>query len=180
MARRRHAAIAVGWLLVTLAAACAPTAGPESAPEEPTLRLTSPAFDAGGAIPREHSCDGEDRSPPLAWSEVPDGVVEFALVVSDPDARGFVHWVLTGIPGDARELPAGQGDAIGAPGPNDFGRTGWAGPCPPSGEHRYEFTLWALREPLETEPASADEVREMAARSAVGAATLTGVYRRDR
>ncbi len=144
------------------------------------MLLTSSAFDEGGSIPLAHTCDGEDMSPPLAWSEVPDGVAAFALVVSDADAGGFVHWVLTDIPGDARELPAGQGDAIGAPGPNDFGRTGWGGPCPPSGEHRYEFSLWALQEPLGTEPTSVDEVREMAARLAAGTATLTGVYGRDR
>ena len=99
------------------------------------MQLTSEAFAEAGSIPAEHTCDGADTSPPLALNDAPEDTDSFALIVDDPDAGGFVHWVLTGIPGDVRELPAGVGDTIGTPGPNDFGRTGWGGPCPPSGEH---------------------------------------------
>lgn len=147
--------------------------------KETTMRLTSSAFDDGKAIPAAHTCDGEDRSPPLAWDEVPDGTAAFVLVVEDPDADGFLHWLLTDIPGDARELPDGAGDAVGMPGRNDFGRTGWGGPCPPSGEHRYIFTLYALSEPVPVDPdAGSAEVREAIAHRTLAKARRTGVYAR--
>jgi len=122
---------------------------------------------------------GADTSPSLAWSDVPDGTAAFALIVDDPDARGFVHWVLIDIPGDRREIAAGEGDRVGMPGSNDFGRTGWAGPCQPSGEHRYVFTLHALDAPLELgQGASADQVRGALAEHSRAEARLTGVYTR--
>jgi Raf kinase inhibitor-like YbhB/YbcL family protein len=156
--------------LIAVLAAC-------SAPEVTTMELTSSSFAEGASIPSEHTCDGADTSPPLKWSAVPDGTESFALIVDDPDARGFVHWVLTDIPADARELQAGEGDSIGTPGPNSFGRTGWAGPCPPSGEHHYVFTLYAL--PGEVAVGTdADAVRGAAEAAALGRATLTGVYSR--
>jgi hypothetical protein len=106
-------------------AACTPAAPSTTpGPEVTTMQLTSDAFAEGASIPAEHTCDGADISPPLAWDGVPDGTQSFALIVDDPDARGFVHWVLTNIPGEARELPAGEGDEIGTPGPTSFGRTG--------------------------------------------------------
>jgi Raf kinase inhibitor-like YbhB/YbcL family protein len=142
-----------------------------------TMELTSSSFGDGEAIPAQHTCDGDDVSPPLAWSDAPDGTAAFVLIVVDPDAAGFVHWLLTDIPGDARELPEGEGDAIGRPGPNDFGRPGWGGPCPPSGEHRYEFTLYALPEPIEN-ATDADAVRSQAEEVALARATLTGRYSR--
>jgi Raf kinase inhibitor-like YbhB/YbcL family protein len=139
------------------------------------MDLTSSAFTDGGAIPAEHTCDGADTSPPLAWTDVPDGVEAFALVVTDPDAGGFVHWVLADIPGDVRELPAGEGDAIGVPGANGFGDTGWGGPCPPSGEHRYEFRLYALSERIGLDQPTADDVR---AAAPLDTSELLGVYAR--
>ena len=160
-------------VLIVVLAACA-TATPDQ--EVTTMELTSNSFADGEAIPSKHTCDGADISPPLAWTDVPDGTAAFALIVDDPDARGFVHWVLTDIPGDARQLPEGEGDAIGTPGPNDFGRTGWAGPCPP-GEHHYAFTLYALSEPI-SGATDADAVRTAAEASALGRATLTGIYAR--
>ena len=144
-----------------------------------SMQLTSPAFADGAAIPQEHTCDGSGISPPLAWDEAPDGTDSFALIVTDPDARGFVHWVLTGIPGDVRELAAGQGDQVGTPGPNGFGNTGWGGPCPPSGEHRYEFELLAVSAPLDAgDPPTADRVRSVAAGVTLARGDLTGVYSR--
>jgi Raf kinase inhibitor-like YbhB/YbcL family protein len=160
-------------VLIAMLAACAPAT---EDPEETTMQLTSGSFADGEAIPSKHTCDGVDISPPLAWTDVPDGTASFALIVDDPDARGFVHWVLTDIPGDARELPEGEGDAIGMPGSNDFGRTGWAGPCPPA-EHHYAFTLYALSEPIGG-AADADAVRNAAEESALARAALTGVYAR--
>ncbi len=118
------------------------------------LTLTSPAFAPDGPIPRAHTCDGADLSPPMAWHGVPEETRELALIVDDPDApRGtWVHWVLYGIPPTVGSLPAGvpTSPELAAPpgarqGVNDFGRTGWGGPCPPKGPaHRYVFTLYAL------------------------------------
>jgi Raf kinase inhibitor-like YbhB/YbcL family protein len=112
-----------------------------------TLGLTSPAFGEGESIPPEYTCVGEDVAPPLAWSGVPEGTVELALVVSDPDADGFVHWVVTGLPASVGGLARGSPPAEAVEALNDFGREGWSGPCPPSGTHDYEFRLYALGEP---------------------------------
>jgi Raf kinase inhibitor-like YbhB/YbcL family protein len=160
-------------VLIAVLAACA-TATPDQ--ELTTMELTSSSFVDGETIPSKHTCDGADVSPPLAWTDVPDGTASFALIVDDPDAGGFVHWVLTDIPGDAPELREGEGDSIGVPGPNDFGRTGWGGPCPP-GEHRYAFTLYAFPEPI-SGVTDAAAVRKAAEESSLGRATLTGVYAR--
>ena len=146
---------------------------------ETDMRLTSPAFDEGGVIPSEHTCDAEDVSPPLAWSGAPDGTGAFVLLVEDPDAGDFAHWVLTNIPADTAELPAGQGDRIGRPGPNGFGSAGWGGPCPPSGEHRYVFTLFALSDTIAVgDQASASDVRAAMGSSVLAEARLTGRYTR--
>jgi Raf kinase inhibitor-like YbhB/YbcL family protein len=118
-----------------------------------TLMLTSTAFDAGGPIPPIYTCDGANVSPPLAWSGAPAGAKSLVLIVDDPDAPDpaapkltWVHWVLYNMPPDAtgleqggRHLPAGTRE-----GTNDFKRTGYGGPCPPVGRHRYFFTLYAL------------------------------------
>ena len=167
-------------VLVLVLAGC--IGQPDSTAEETaTMRLTSPAFDDGGPIPAEYTCDGEDRSPPLEWDGAPERTAAFVLVVDDPDDGGFVHWLLSDIPGDARELPEGGGDAVGMPGRNDFGRTGWGGPCPPSGEHRYVFTLYALSEPLQVEAdADAQAVRDAIAHRLLAEGRLTGVYARAR
>jgi hypothetical protein len=122
------------------------------APEGPmTISLTSTAFQANGAIPAVHTCDGGERSPPLAWSGVPSQAKSLALIVDDPDApRGtWVHWVLYNIPPSAGGLPEGAGSGAALPagtmqGRNDFKRTGFGGPCPPSGRHRYFHKLYAL------------------------------------
>jgi Raf kinase inhibitor-like YbhB/YbcL family protein len=120
-----------------------------------TLQLTSPAFAPGGAIPRKYTCDGEDVSPPLVWGDAPAGTKSFALIVDDPDAPDpaaprtiWVHWVLYDLPPDAGGLGEGVPPA-GLPrgtreGLNDWNRTGWGGPCPPIGRHRYFHHLYAL------------------------------------
>src|SRR5262245_28348362 len=116
------------------------------------MRLTSPAFTDGNPIPRQHTGDGADSSPALAWDDVPAGTGAFALVCDDPDApRGtWVHWVLYNLPADARDLPQGVPATPTLPsgarqGKNDFGRIGYGGPAPPRGKaHRYFFRLVAL------------------------------------
>ncbi|HEX2194570.1 MAG TPA: YbhB/YbcL family Raf kinase inhibitor-like protein [Candidatus Limnocylindria bacterium] len=151
-------------------------------PEVTTMRLTSPAFSDGKLIPADHTCDGKDASPPLAWDDVPEETQSFALLVTDSDADDFVHWLLTDIPADVRELPEGRGDEMGTPSSNHFGRSGWGGPCPPSGQHRYVFTLYALTEPIALGGGrlSADDVLAAAYARTLATGELTGVYGRRR
>ena len=116
------------------------------------LTITSPAFGQMETIPVQYTCDGDDLAPPLEWSGAPAGTRSFVLIVDDPDApdpakpeRTYVHWVLHDIPPSATGLPEGGalpgGTRVGT---NDWHRTGWGGPCPPIGRHRYFFKLSAL------------------------------------
>ena len=113
--------------------------------------VTSTAFTEGGMIPKEHTCDGGDVSPPLAWTGIPKGTKTLALICDDADApRGtWVHWVAFNIPSSVKELPAKVPsektfDGGAKHGVNDFLKLGYGGPCPPAGTHRYYFRLFAL------------------------------------
>src|SRR5436305_6945314 len=122
------------------------------------LKLTSPTFDHHRAIPARHTGDGEDVSPELEWSGVPEGTRAFAVVVHDPDAPlvdGFTHWVAYGIPADATELPEG-GEGV-VQGVNSLGEEGYTGPAPPPGHgtHHYYFWVYALDDELDL-PAGLD------------------------
>ena len=116
------------------------------------MKLVSSAFNANGAIPRRHTCEGEDAAPPLAWSDAARDHRSFALIVDDPDAPDpaapkmtWVHWVLYDIPASVHDLPEGGSTPAGArDGVNDWKRIGYGGPCPPIGRHRYFFKLYAL------------------------------------
>jgi Raf kinase inhibitor-like YbhB/YbcL family protein len=116
--------------------------------EQPMMfEITSPAFAAGETIPVKYTCDGNDISPPLQWSEPPANTQSLALVVDDPDAPvgTWDQWILFNLPADARELPEQATPPGGAQdGHNSWGRTGYGGPCPPGGTHRYFFKLYAL------------------------------------
>lgn len=121
--------------------------------EEPsvTFHLTSPAFDQGDSIPTPYTCDGENKSPPLHWTQVPQDASSLALIMDDPDAPSgtYVHWVFYNLPPDVDMISEGaQPDDIealgGENGSNSRGLAGYTGPCPPSGEHRYFFKLYAL------------------------------------
>lgn len=147
-----------------------------------TFTLTSPAFLEGGTIPAEHTCDGADVAPRLAWSGAPTGAKTFALIMDDPDAPAgtWVHWVLFNLPGTAAALPADG--AKGLHGRNDSKRPGYAGPCPPPGKpHRYFFKLYALDGPLALKAgvSKADVERAMQGH-VLGTAQLMGVYGRQR
>jgi Raf kinase inhibitor-like YbhB/YbcL family protein len=117
-----------------------------------SFEVTSPAFSAGEAIPKEFTCDGPDVSPKLSWSDPPSKTQSLALIMDDPDAPvgTWVHWVLYDVPADMKELPEGgpkqEQLASGArQGRNDFGKIGYGGPCPPPGKpHRYFFKLYAI------------------------------------
>ena len=151
--QRRLAAGAIG-IAVTLLWAAAGGDVAKGGSAMP-LTLTSTAFEDQGAIPRRYTCEGDDVSPALAWSDAPDGTQSFVLIVDDPDAPDpdapkmtWVHWVLYNIPATAdglaeavapAALPSGTGE-----GSNDWKRTGYGGPCPPIGRHRYFHKLYAL------------------------------------
>jgi hypothetical protein len=123
------------------------------------MQLHTTAFKEEEAIPRKYSCDGQDVSPPLSWSQAPEGAKSFVLIADDPDAPGgtWVHWVYYDIPREVRELPEGV-EPTEHPGPggtqgvNDFGNIGYGGPCPPGGEHRYYFKLYAIDKELKLKP----------------------------
>jgi len=113
-----------------------------------TLRITSSAFEPGGPIPMGHTGEGEDLSPPLAWTGLPEGTKELALICDDPDAprpTPWVHWVLGKLPPTLRGLEEGDSGG-GLEGKNDSDEKGWSGPFPPSGHgvHHYHFKLYAL------------------------------------
>jgi len=113
--------------------------------------LTSTAFAPGEPIPQKYTCDGEDISPPLQWSDPPQGTQSFALICDDPDAPvgTWVHWVLYNLPAETRALPEAIPPDAELPDGSRHGRNSWrrldyGGPCPPSGTHRYFFKLYAL------------------------------------
>jgi Raf kinase inhibitor-like YbhB/YbcL family protein len=150
------------------------------------MRLTSSAFADGAMIPRRFTCDGEDLSPPLAWTDVPNNVHSFVLLCDDPDAPGgtWHHWAVYDIPRDRAILPEGVAPSDGGfkQATNDFGRVGYGGPCPPRGHgpHHYHFRLLALsvgeisagKNPL------CNEVEREARRHVITTATLVGIYER--
>lgn len=115
-----------------------------------SLQIESPAFQNHSPMPAKYTCDGEDIPPPLQWGEAPEGTQSFVLIVDDPDAPDpraprqiWVHWLVYNIPASSRslgpELPEGALEGI-----NDARIIGWGGPCPPRGEHRYFYKLYAL------------------------------------
>jgi Raf kinase inhibitor-like YbhB/YbcL family protein len=151
-------------------------------PSEAGFDLTSPAFDEGGMIPGRFTCDGEDVSPALEWAGAPESVGALVLIVDDPDARGFVHWIVLDVtPTPSGGLPEGVSASPDAPrqGRNDFGRIGYGGPCPPSGTHRYVFSLHALDATLNLAGSpGAPDVRAAMEGHVLAEAQLTARYSR--
>lgn len=156
-----------------------------------SLALTSPAFSHNGPIPKQYTCQGDDVSPALAWDDLPEGTKSLALIVDDPDAPDpaaptttWIHWVLYNIPPSASglkkaieptDLPRGARE-----GKNDWKRTGYGGPCPPIGRHRYFHKLYALdvmlpdlKQPTKTELENAMKGH------VIGKIELIGTYQKD-
>jgi Raf kinase inhibitor-like YbhB/YbcL family protein len=145
------------------------------------MALTSPAFEDGDAIPRRHTCEGDDLSPPLAWIGQPSETQSFALLVDDPDAPGgaFTHWLAWGFDPDTSELS--EGEAAPTEGRNDFGSNGYRGPCPPPGHgpHRYIFPLHALDvEPGVGSGAGKAQLEQALTDHVLATAELRGTYAR--
>jgi Raf kinase inhibitor-like YbhB/YbcL family protein len=172
--RRTSGILFVGWFLPALVAQGA------------AMKLTSRAFQHAGAIPAKYTCDGQDISPPLTWSEPPAQTQSFALIMDDPDAPmgTWVHWVLWNIPATASGLDEGLPKTAALPngarqGMTDFHRVGYGGPCPPSGTHRYFFKLYALDTTLNLPTEATKSVLEDTMRGHILAQTeFIGKYRR--
>jgi Raf kinase inhibitor-like YbhB/YbcL family protein len=151
-----------------------------------TMELKSQAFAAGEMIPAKYTCDGQDISPPLRWSDPPAGTIEFALISDDPDAPvgTWVHWVMWNIPANASALDENLPKTASLPngtkqGTTDFRRIGYGGPCPPSGTHRYYFKLYALDTALNLPASTIKKDLEKAMQGHIlGQAELMGTYRR--
>jgi Raf kinase inhibitor-like YbhB/YbcL family protein len=154
------------------------------------MDLSSTAFATGGEIPARHTCEGSDAAPPLAWSGAPERARSLALIVDDPDAPDpaapkmtWVHWVLydmppssSGLPEGGKPLPGGTREGL-----NDWKRTGYGGPCPPVGRHRYFFKLYALDTLLGDlrTPKKADLEKAMQGH-AIAQAELIGTYQKQK
>ncbi len=130
-------------LLVSCGGGSSDATKPSSKPAVPRFELRSPDF-LGGTIPQAYSCKGSGISPEVTWRGVPAAAKELALVVIDPDAHDLVHWIVTAIPVRSPHLPQGQVPAGLTQANNSVGKPGWIPPCPPSGRHHYQFTLYAL------------------------------------
>lgn len=184
----RRALVAIGLGMI------AAISGFAQAEEEPSgqlaseFKIESSAFKEGESIPSRHTCDGEDVSPEFAWKGVPEGTQSFAMIFDDPKtAIGvWVHWVIYNIPGDAVGLP----EAIPAEevlengtvqGKSSWGKIGFRGSCPPTGEHTYHFKLYALDARLDLPPgATKKELLEAMEGHTLDKTQLTGRYERER
>ena len=152
-----------------------------------TIKIRSAGFAEGQPIPSKYTCDGEDVSPPLSWDNAPNGTQSLALICDDPDAPSgtWVHWVIYDLSDRLTELPeavpAKEEALSGAKqGRNDFGRTGYGGPCPPAGSaHRYYFKLYALDSALKLKVgATKADVENAMKGHIVGQGQLMGTYKR--
>jgi hypothetical protein len=154
------------------------------------MNLTSPAFANGGEVPAKYTCEGADVSPPLAWSGVPASAKSLALIVDDPDApdpaapkRTWVHWVAYNIPPSAGQLAEGGRELPGGmlQGQNDWKRTAYGGPCPPTGRHRYFHKLYALDTVLPNlGPVTKDKLEAAMKPHIVAHAELVGTYQKHK
>ncbi len=179
------------WIVVIMRITFAGQAGEPSAinamkGDTMEITLRSSAFQEGGMIPRQYTCDGQDISPPLAWDSIPGGTKSLALICDDPDAPmgTWVHWVIFNIPAGAAQLPENVPTQKELPGgalqgSNDFRRIGYGGPCPPGGTHRYFFKLYALDTLLKLKAGAgkADLLKAMQGHI-LGQGQLMGKYKR--
>jgi len=178
------------WISVLAILACSAVAARAQGGAPMSFPLQSSSFKPNGAIPKKYTCEGDDVSPPLSWSNPPPGTKAYALIVDDPDAPDpkapqtiWVHWVLYNVPASATALPEGVAPKALPPGTrqgvNDWKRTGYRGPCPPVGRHRYFFKLYALDTELSDLGEANKAKLEQAMRGHVLAtAELVGTYQK--
>ena len=169
------------WIIlpvVVMLCGCTQDTG-EEVTEMGELSLSSPAFEDNAMMPGKYTCDGDDVNPPMRVDGVPEGAKSLVLIVDDPDAPAGVwdHWVVWNIPADTREIP--EDSVPGTEGTNDFRKTSYGGPCPPSGTHRYRFKLYAVDAKLELDSTARKKDVEKAMEDHILAQTqLTGLYKR--
>ena len=179
MTTRTGALVVAAFLLTASGCGAEPKEPDVNVPQ--TITVTSSAFAENETVPSRYTCDGENVSPPLAWTGVPSEAAALALVVDDPDApRGtFTHWVVLDIP-----VSESGSDEAGVPGAgvqakNSAGDAGWFGPCPPSGTHHYRFTVYALSTPTGlADGTSLDRALRAIEERTVGWGRLTVTYAR--
>ncbi len=186
--------VVVMMVVPVLAVGCQKEKGSEAADTSPppekmsvTITVTSPAFEEGGMIPPEYTCDGADISPPLTFGNIPEDAQSLALIVDDPDAPTgtWVHWVLYNVPaitpGLPPDVPPDETLAFGArQGMTNFGSTGYGGPCPPDGTHRYFFKVYALDSELGfPDPPTKANLEEAMAGHILAEGQLMGKYTRQ-
>ncbi len=148
-----------------------------------TMKIASPNFENNADIPPKYTCDGKNVSPALEFSDIPAEAKSLALVMDDPDAPaagGFVHWVIFNIDPTLRSIEENSPPENSVEGTNSAGRTGYTGPCPPTGTHRYFFKLYALgREVGLDYSAGREDVEKAMAGHILGQAELVGLYKRQ-
>ncbi len=181
------------WFMVVVIPATAPAwadGNSTNGGQDMTLTLTSPAFEDQGEIPERYTCDGKDISPELRWRGVPENAKSLVLIVDDPDAPDpaapkmtWIHWLLYNLPADSQGLPQAVKDselpAGTLPGENSWHRTGYGGPCPPIGRHRYFFKLYALDTVLpDLKTPEKDELLRAMQGHIVAETRLMGTYQR--
>ena len=152
--------------------------------------ITSPAFSHNGQVPKKYTCDGEDINPPLVLGGVPESAKSLVLIVDDPDAprgtlrlgsgQAWVHWTVWNINPQTTAIAENGVPTDAVEGTTDFGRTGWGGPCPPSGTHRYFFKIYALKTSLDLPSTARKTDLEKAMEGHIlDQAELIGLYKRQ-
>ena len=167
--------------VVTFAVSLTSSAVSAKVSQEATMNLSSPDFSEGGNIPERYTCDGKDVSPTLKIAGIPKEAKSLVLIVDDPDAPGgtFTHWLMWNVGPDQAEVVASSLPHRAVQGVNDFGKSKYSGPCPPSGTHRYYFRLYALDTALTLPGSSKRKVVDSAIKDHIIAeATLMGRYAR--
>ena len=180
--RLKYSIVGCGACLLFLGAlsSCGGGEGRQTGGEQ-AIQVSSPDFEPGGAIPRKYTGEGQNISPALSWTGLPEGTKEIALVCDDTDApKPFVHWVVYKIPANLRGLPEGETEGA-LEGKNDFGGTGYSGPMPPRGVgvHHYHFKVYALDTELEVEAGmTKDELLKAMEGHILAEGELIGTYER--
>lgn len=154
----------------------------ESTTNLSSMEITSPAFNNKEPIPSKYTCDGDDVSPPLKISNIPEGTKSLALISEDPDAPAgnWVHWVVWNLDPDTEEIPEGTLPSGAVEGVTSFGNNEYGGPCPPSGRHRYYFRLYALDADMDLPVSSGKEqLREAMGNHIIEETELMGTYSRS-